>query len=50
MRMSPDQNRRRLLAVLGGMLVATPALAGSRLLAGHIRKAVVADESGQGSI
>jgi protocatechuate 3,4-dioxygenase beta subunit len=32
MRMSPDQNRRRLLVALGGMLVA-PALAGGRLLA-----------------
>jgi len=31
--MSPDQNRRRLLAALAGMLVTTPALAGSRLLA-----------------
>jgi len=33
MRMSPDQNRRRLLAALAGMLVATPTLGGSRLLA-----------------
>ena len=32
MRMSPDRNRRRLLAALGGMLVATPVLSGSRLL------------------
>lgn len=31
--MSPDQNRRRLLAALAGMLVATPTLGGSRLLA-----------------
>jgi len=30
--MSPDRNRRRLLAALGGMLVATPVLSGSRLL------------------
>jgi protocatechuate 3,4-dioxygenase beta subunit len=31
--MNPDQNRRRLLAVLAGALVATPTLAGRRLLA-----------------
>jgi protocatechuate 3,4-dioxygenase beta subunit len=31
--MNPDLNRRRLLATLAGMLVTTPALAGSRLLA-----------------
>jgi len=31
--MSPDPNRRRLLAALTGMLVATPTLAASRLLA-----------------
>ena len=31
--MNPDLNRRRLLATLAGMLVTTPTLAGSRLLA-----------------
>ena len=29
--MNPDQNRRRLIAALAGMLVATPTLAGRRL-------------------
>jgi protocatechuate 3,4-dioxygenase beta subunit len=31
--MNPDQNRRRLIAALAGMLVATPTFAGRRLLA-----------------